>query len=165
MIEYSKTASDNKYRIQDLTWMNGRLFAVISIVAFILGGNFFLAGIFGKSDAALNLGLRILTIAAVALVIFITVYNKTKKAVLTNFEEFEVDGQIDFTIEQIDEETMELTRLTDEQSFQIGRGDIKKIRYMKHTNIIILNDKRTVDIPKRVDISEVIRFQQKKSHP
>lgn len=165
MIEYSKTASDNKYRIQDLTWMNGRLFAMISIVAFILGGNFFLAGILGKSDAALNLGLRILTIAAVALVIFITVHNKTKKAVLTNFEEFEVDGQIDFTIEQIDEETMELTRLTDEQSFQIGRGDIKKIRYMKHTNIIILNDKRTVDIPKRVDISEVIRFQQQKSHP
>lgn len=159
MIEYSKTASDNKYRIRDLTWMNGRLFAVISIIAFILGGNFFLAGIVGNTEAALKLGLQILTMATVALAIYIIIYKKIKKAVITNFEEFEMDGKIDFTIEQIDEETMEFTRLTDDQSFQIGKGDIKKIKSMKFNNIIILKNKTTVDIPKRVDISEVIRFK------
>ena len=97
-----------------------------------------------------------MTLAVVCVAIYIIVYSKTKKVVNANFEENEIDGKIDFTIERIDGETLEFTRLTDEESFQITRADIKSIKRLKSINVIILNNKRTIDLPKQVDIDELI---------
>ena len=156
MIEYSKTAADNKKRIRDLTWMNARLFAILPILILPVSLYYFVAGTVVNSPDAVRLGGQLLTLAVVCVAIYIIVYSKTKKVVNANFEENEIDGKIDFTVERIDEETLEFTRLTDEESFRITRADIKSIKRLKSINVIILNNKRTIDLPKQVDIDELI---------
>lgn len=158
MIYYSKTASDTKRRVRDLAWMNGRYFAIAGVCVLPVSAYFFFAGAISNAPEAIKLGFQTLTLAAVLLAIYGIVHSKVKKAVNTNFAEYEMDGKIDFTIEKIDDDTLEFTRLTDEESFQIQKTDIKCIKYMKYTNVVILKDKRTIDIPNRVNIGELISF-------
>ena len=158
MIAYSKTAADTNHRIRDLAWLHGRFFAIAAICVLPFCAYFFLAGIASKAPAAIKMGFQTLTLAAVLAAIYGILRSKLKKAVITNFEEYEMDGKIDFTIERIDEDTLEFTRLTDEENFEIHKTDIKSIKYMKYTNIVILKDKRTIDIPNRVNIDELISF-------
>ena len=156
MIEYTKTASDNKGRIRDLTWMHARIFAILPIFILPVSLYYFVIGTAVNSPEAVGLGGQLLTLAVVCIAIYLIVYNKTKKAVMANFDEYEMDGKIDFTIEKIDENTLTFTRLTDEESFQVSKNDIKTIKRLKHTSVIVLNSKRMIDIPKRVDIDELI---------
>ena len=158
MITYSKTISDTYRRIRDLAWMNGRFFAIAGICVLPASAYFIFAGTVSNSSAALKLGFQLLTLAAVLVAIYIIVYNKTKKAVQANFDEFEIDGKIDFSIEKIDDDTLEFTRLTDEESFQITKADVKCVKRLKYNNVIVLKDKRTIDLPKRADIDELIHF-------
>jgi len=156
MIEYSKTAADNKKRIRDLTWMNAKLFAIMPFVILPVSIYYFLVGIAANSPEAVGLGGQLLTLAVVCVAIYIIVLHKTKKAVSRNFEENEIDGKIDFTIEKIDEETLEFTRLTDEESFQITKDDIKSMKRLRNINVIVLKNKRTIDLPKQIDIDELL---------
>ena len=156
MIEYSKTAADNKKRIRDLTWMNAWLFAILPLVIMPVSIYYFLVGIAANSPEAVGIGGQLLTLAVVCAAIYIIVLKKTKKAVNRNFEANEIDGKIDFTIEKIDENTLEFTRLTDEESFQITKDDIKSIKRLKSVNVIILKNKRTIDLPKQISIDELI---------
>ena len=55
MIEYSKTKADNKNRIKEMTWMKGRIFVYIGLVALPLMIFFLLVGILGKIADALNI--------------------------------------------------------------------------------------------------------------
>lgn len=158
MIEYSKSVSDTKHRIRDLAWMNGGFFAIVGACVLPVSGYYFLAGIASNAPAAVKLGVQILTLAVVSFAIYLIVYTKTKKAVNTNFAKYEMDGKIEFTIEKIDEETLEFTRLTDEESFQVCRADIKRIKRLKSINVIILKNKKTIDLPKQADIEELISF-------
>ena len=158
MIAYSKTAADTNHRIRDLAWLHGRFFAIAAICVLPVCAYFFLAGIASKAPAAIKMGFQTLTLAAVLAAIYGILRSKLKKAVKANFEEYEIDGKIDFTIERIDEDTLEFTRLTDEESFQITKADIKSIKYLKFTNVVLLKDKRTIDIPNRVNIDELISF-------
>ena len=156
MIEYSKTAADNKKRIRDLTWMNAKLFAIMPFVILPVSIYYFLVGIAANSPEAVGLGGQLLTLAVVCVAIYIIVLHKTKKAVNRNFEENEIDGKIDFTIEKIDEETLEFTRLTDQESFQITKDDIKSMKRLRNINVIVLKNKRTIDLPKQIDIDELL---------
>lgn len=156
MIEYTKTAADNKKRIRDLTWMNARLFAILPILILPVSLYYFVAGAAVNSPEAAGLGGQLLTLAAVCVAIYIIVYNKTKKAVIRNFEENEIDGKIDFTVGKIDEQTLEFTRMTDGESFQITKDDIKSIKHLKSINVILLKNKRTIDLPKQINIDELI---------
>jgi hypothetical protein len=158
MIQYSKSASDTKSRVRDLTWMNGRIFVIAAICLFPFAAYHLIAGILLSSAEALKLGIQLSTLTAVLLAIYIIIYSKTKKAVTSNFDECEVDGKIDFTIEQIDEDTMEFTRVTDMESFTIKKTDIKNIRCLKTINVIILTNKKTVDLPKQTDLTEILDF-------
>lgn len=158
MIYYTKTAADTKQRIRDLAWMNAGIFAIAGVCVLPISAYFFIAGLVSDAPGAVKLGWQLLTLAAVLLAIYLIVRSKVKKVVKANFEEYEMDGKIDFTIERIDEDTLEFTRLSDEQSFQVSKADIKCIKYMKYTNIVILKDKRTIDIPNRVNIDELISF-------
>lgn len=158
MIEYSKTAADNKNRIRDLAWLHGRFFAIAAICVVPVCVYFFLAGMISNAPALIKLGFRTMTLAAVLLAIYCILRSKLKKAVISNFDEYEMDGKIDFTIEKTDDDTLEFTRLTDEESFEIRKADIKCIKYFKYTNIVVLKDKRTIDIPNRVNIDELISF-------
>lgn len=157
MIEYSKFASDTKKRIRDLTWMNAGIFAIVGVCVLPVSFYYFLAGIASNAPAAMKLAFQILTMAAVLLAIYFIVYTKVKKAVKANFEEYEIDGKIDFTIERIDEDTLEFTRLTDEESFQVSRADVKRIKRLKSIIVIILKNRTTIDLPKRADIEEMIK--------
>ena len=124
MIAYSKTAADTNHRIRDLAWLHGRFFAIAAICVLPVCAYFFLAGIASKAPAAIKMGIQTLTLAAVLLAIYCILRSKLKKAVITNFEEYEMDGKIDFTIERIDEDTLEFTRLTDEENFEIQSEDL-----------------------------------------
>lgn len=156
MIEYSKTAADNKKRIRDLTWMNARIFAILPFIILPVSLYYFVVGTAANSPEAVGLGGQLLTLVAVCIAIYIIVYNKTKKAVKTNFDEYEMDGKINFTIDKIDEQTLEFTRMTDGESFQITKDDIKSIKHLKSINVIILKNKRTIDLPKQINIDELI---------
>ena len=158
MIEYSKTAADNKSRIRDLTWMNGRFFAILALCVMPVSAYHLMIGVFGNVHAAMQLGIQTLTLAAVLVAIYVIIYTKTRKAVIGNFEEYEIEGEIKFTIEKIDETTLEFTRLTDEVSFQVTKYDIKRIKRLKSTIVIILENKTTIDLPKRADIDALISF-------
>lgn len=158
MIAYSKTTADTKRRIRDLAWLHGRIFAIAGFCVLPVSIYFFLAGIVAAAPIGIKTGFQTLTLAAVLFAIYGILRSKLKKAVNKNFAEYEMDGRIDFTIEQIDDDTMEFTRLTDEESFQIHKADIKCIKYLKYTNIVVLKDKRTIDIPNRVNIDELISF-------
>lgn len=160
MVEYTKLASDNKRRIDEMTWMNGRLFIWIAACAFPVSAYFFLVGIATASPDALKCGWQTITLVVVLLAIYLILYFKMRKAVTLNFSRNAVDDKIDFTIEKIDEETLEFTRLTDEESFQITRADIKRIRQMKTISIITLKDGRIIDLPIRQDIDDLIYFRQ-----
>lgn len=137
--------------------MNGGLFAVIGVCVLPVSVYHFLAGIAFNAPAAIKLGWQLLILAAVLLAIFLIVYTKVKKAVKANFEEYEIDGKSDYTIERIDEDALAFTRLTDGESFQVSSADIKKIKHLKTINVIILKNKRTIDLPKRADIEEMIK--------
>ena len=158
MICYSKTASDTKHRVRDLAWLHGRFFAIAAICVAPVCVYFFLAGIISNAPTLIQLGFRTMTLAAVLLAIYFILRSKLNKAVIANFEEYEMDGKIDFTIEKTDDDTLEFTRLTDEESFEIHKADIKGIKYLKYTNVVILKDKKTIDIPNRVNIDELISF-------
>lgn len=159
MIEYSKTAADTKRRIRDLAWLHGKLFPIAGVCVLPFSAYFFLTGMASGAPEAVKLGWQLLTLSAVCFAVYLIVRSKLKKAVITNFETYEIDEKIDFTIEKTDEDTLEFTRLTDEESFEIHKADIKCIKYMKYTNVVILKDKRTIDIPNRVNIDELISFQ------
>lgn len=156
MIHYSKTAADTYKRIRDLTWLNARLFVISGFIALPVGLYYLLIGMVGSIPNAVRIGGQMATLAAVCFAIYFIVLNKTKKAVTANFDEYEIDGKIDFTIEKIDEDTLEFTRVSSEESFQISREDVKSIKKLKHINVILLKDKRTIDLPKQADIDEMI---------
>ena len=158
MICYSKTASDTKRRVHDLAWLHGKIFLIAGVCVMPVSAYFLLAGMVSSAPNAVKLGIQILTLAAVCFAIYLITRSKLKKAVIANFEEYEMDGKIDFTIEKTDDDTLEFTRLTDEESFEIHKADIKGIKYLKYTNVVILKDKRTIDIPNRVNIDELISF-------
>lgn len=157
MIEYSKTAADNKKRIQEMTWMKGRIFMILAMCVFPLSVFFFFVGFFGKVPEAVQMGTYTATLDVVLIVMYAILYDKFTKAVTRNFDAYELDGKIDFTLALIDDETMEFTRLTDEETFQIRKEDIKKIRQGKTIILIFLKDGRTIDVPKRADIEDVIK--------
>ena len=157
MVEYSKTKADLNKRIKDLTWMNGRWFAILAICVFPFSAYHLLVGV--AVSEAMKMGLQLLTLDVVLIALYIIIYNKTRKAVITNFNNYEEDGKIDFAIEKIDENTLEFTRLTDEESFQITKYDIKTVKRLKHIIVIVLENKTTIDLPKRADIEEIITFK------
>jgi hypothetical protein len=157
MIEYSKTAADNKNRIKEMTWMKGRIFMIFAMCVLPLSVFLFLVGFFGNVAEAVQMGTYAATLDVVLVVMYAILYDKFTKAVTRNFDAYELDGKIDFTLEQIDDETMEFTRLTDEETFQISKKNIKKIRYGKTIILIILKDGRTIDVPKRADIEDIIK--------
>ena len=157
MIEYSKSKTDLNKRIRDLAWMHGRLFAILAICVFPFSLYHLLVGV--VVSEAMKIGLQLLTFDAVLIALYIIIYNKTRKAVLTNFNTFEEDGKIDFTLEKMEDGTLVFTRLTDEESFQITKYDIKSIKRMKYTIILVLENKTTIDLPKRADIEEILTFQ------
>ena len=103
-------------------------------------------------------GLQTLTLVGVLLAIYITVYVKTKKAVTLNFDKLAEDGKIDFTLEKIDDVTLEFTRLADGQTISVNILDIKSIKRLKTINVIVLKNKKMIDLPKRPDIDEMINF-------
>lgn len=157
MIEYSKTAADNKARIRELTWMQGRVFMIAASCVLPLSAFFFLVGIVGNNSEAVQFGIYCTTLFIVLLAIYGILYSKYKKAVTANFDNHEVDGRINFALEKIDDDTLEFSRLTDEESFQVQKSDIKAIRNMKTIHVIMLKDGRTIDLPKRADIDEMLR--------
>lgn len=158
MIQYTKYASDTKNRSRDLAWMHTRLSFILAICVLPVTVYFFLTGFLNNAPDSLEMGYLTFVLMAAFFVFCLITRSKVKKAVTKNFEKFSKDGKIDFTIEKIDEDTLECTRLTDEESFQIHRADIKCIKYLKFTNVIVLKDKRTIDIPNRVNIDELISF-------
>ena len=158
MICYSKTASDTKHRVRDLAWLHGKFFLIASVCVLPVGAYCFLTGMASNAPGAVKMGVQILTLSAVCFALYLIMRSKLEKAVIANFEEYEMDGKIDFTIEKTDDDTLKLTRLTDEESFEIRKADIKCIKFLKHTNVVILKDKRTIDIPNRVNIDELISF-------
>jgi len=113
-------------------------------------------GFIGKVSVAVQLGIYAATLDAVLIVMYGILYDKFTKAVNGNFESYEIDGKIDFTLERIAEDTLVFTRLTDEASFQIQKSDIKTVRTLKTIHVILLKDGRTIDLPKREDIDELI---------
>lgn len=159
MIEYTKTAADTKTRVKEMTWLNGRLFIWIGACALPLSLFFFCVGIFGQAPEAIRTGWQTITLFAVVLAVYLILYVKIRKAVTLNFENNSVDGKIVFTLEKIDESTMEFTRLTDEESFRVTRADIKKIRHGKTISVITLKNGKTIDLPRQPDIEALILFQ------
>ena len=140
-----------------MTWMRGRFFIFVAIAVFALMMFFFLVGIFSKSGDAIQFGIYAATLFAVLIVTYCILYAKFQKAVIGNFDTYAVDGKIEFTLEKTEENTLEFTRLTDEESFCIDKADIKTIRSMKTIYVILLKDGRTVDFPKQPDIDDLMR--------
>ena len=157
MIEYSKTVADTKHRIRELTWLNGRIFVILGAVALLISAFNLFAGFVANESAAISLGFRLLTVAVVAFAVYLILYVKTKKAVTLNFDNFAEDGKIDFTLERVGD-TLQFTRLADGEFMSVKRQDIRSIKQMKHINVILLKNKKTIDLPKRDDIDEMIRF-------
>lgn len=153
MIEYSKFEADTKNRVKDLAWMNGRFFIYAAYVFGAVGLGFILAGLIFTNQGWLGLGIQILALGIADVVVFITLYKRFQKAVTRNFDKYAVDGRIDYTIETTEEGKLLFTRQTDDDSFEIAWSDIRKMKYMKTIIVIVLRDKRTIDIPRSVDIS------------
>ena len=158
MIEYSKTESDIKQRIKELSWMNGRLFVWFAICVLPFSAYFFIAGILDNASEAITMGFQTLTMAAVLLAVYITIYVKTQKAVTLNFDKLAEENKIDFTLEKVDDCTLQFTRLTDGETMLVNILDIKSIKRLKTINVIILKNKKMIDLPKRPDIDEMISF-------
>ena len=157
MIQYTKTAADHQNRIKEMTWMRGRLFVFGAAGVFVLMVFFFLVGVTGNNSEAIQFAIYTATLFAVLTAMYLILYFKFKKAVVTNFENNAVDGKIDFTIDKLADGTLEFARLTDEESFTIEKYQIKTIRSMKNIHVILLRDGRTIDLPRRADIDEFVR--------
>lgn len=158
MIEYSKTATDTKSRIRDLAWMNGRFFIFFAICVLPVSAYFLVIGFIAGVNEMVTTGLQTLTLFVVLIAVYITVYVKTKKAVTLNFDKLAEDDKIDFTLEKVDEYTLEFTRLADGQTMKVNILDIKSIKRLKSINVIVLKNKKFIDLPKRADIEEMITF-------
>ena len=158
MISYSKTASDTKQRIRELAWMNGRLFIFLAACVLPISGCLFLVGILNNATQAVMMGFQTLTVVAVLLAVYVTVYVKTKKAVNVNFDKLAQEDRIDFTLEKVDEYTLAFTRLTDGETISVNILDIKSIKRLKTINVIVLKNKKMIDLPRRPDIDEMISF-------
>ena len=158
MIEYSKYASDSKQRIRDLAWMNGRFFIIFAICVFPISSCFLVIGFIVGENEMVTTGLQTLTLVGVLIAVYITVYVKAKKAVTVNFDKWAEDGKIDFTLEKVDEYTLEFTRLADGQTMTVNILDIKSIKRLKSINVLVLKNKKFIDLPKRADIDEMISF-------
>lgn len=158
MIEYSKYASDSKQRIRDLAWMNGRFYIIFAICVFPISAYFFVIGFAAGVNEMVTTGLQTLTLVGVLIAVYITVYVKAKKAVNSNFNKWAEDDKIDFTLEKVDEYTLEFTRLADGQTISVNILDIKSIKRLKTINVIVLKNRKMIDLPKRPDIDEMISF-------
>ena len=158
MIEYSKYASDSKQRIRDLAWMNGRFFVIFAICVFPISVCFLVIGFIAGVSEMVTTGLQILTLFGVLLAVYITIYMRAKKAVNSNFYKWAEDDKIDFTLEKVDEYTLEFTRLADGQKMTVHILDIKSIKRLKTINVLVLKNKKFIDLPKRADIDEMITF-------
>lgn len=158
MIEYSKHASDTKNRIRELAWMNGRFFIIFAICVLPVSAYFLVIGFAAGVNEMVTTGLQTLTLVGVLLAVYITVYVKTKKAVTVNFDKLAEENKIDFTLEKIDDSTLQFTRLSDGQTISVNILDIKSIKRLKTINVIILKNKKMIDLPKRPDIDKMISF-------
>ena len=158
MIEYSKYASDSKQRIRDLAWMNGRFFIIFAICVLPVSAYYLVIGFIAGVNQMVTTGLQTLTLFGVLIAVYITVYVKAKKAVTLNFDKLAEDDKIDFTLEKVDEYTLKFTRLADGQTITVNILDIKSIKRLKSINVIVLKNKKFIDLPKRADIDEMITF-------
>ncbi len=158
MIQYSKTASDTKNRIKDLAWMNGRFFVFASVCVLPISAYYFFAGFVANAVEAVQLGCQLLIMAVVSFAVYCVIYSKSKKAVTVNFDKLAENDKIDFTLDKIDEETLEFTRLSDGEVMRVNRFDIKTVKKLKSINVIVLKNKKFIDLPRRQDIDEMIRF-------
>ena len=158
MIEYSKYASDTKSRIRDLAWMNGRFFIFFAICVLPVSAYFLVIGFLAGVNEMVTTGLQTLTLFGVLIAVYITVYVKTKKAVTMNFDKLAENDKIDFTLEKVDDSTLQFTRLTDGEVITVNILDIKSIKRLKTITVIVLKNKKMIDLPKRSDIDEIISF-------
>ena len=158
MIEYSKHASETKQRVRDLAWMNGRLFIFFAIAVLPVSVYFLVIGFLAGVSQMLTTGFQTLTLVGVLLAVYITIYVRAKKAVTSNFYKWAEDDKIDFTLEKVDEYTLEFTRLADGQTMTVNILDIKSIKRLKSINVIVLKNKKYIDVPKRADIEKMITF-------
>ena len=158
MIEYSKTAADTKSRIRDLAWMNGRFFIFFAIFVLPVSAYFLVIGFLAGVNEMVTTGLQTLTLFGVLIAVYITVYVKTKKAVTQNFNKLAENDKIDFTLEKVDDSTLQFTRLTDGEVITVNILDIKSIKRLKTITVIVLKNKKMIDLPKRSDIDEMISF-------
>jgi hypothetical protein len=83
---------------------------------------------------------------------------KTKKAVTLNFDKLAEENKINFTLEKVDDSTLQFTRLTDGETMSVNILDIKSIKRLKTINVIILKNRKMIDLPKRPDIDDMISF-------
>ena len=158
MIEYSKYASDTKSRIRDLAWMNGRFFIFFAIFVLPVSAYFLVIGFLAGVNEMVTTGLQVFTLFVVLIAVYITVYVKTKKAVTMNFDKLAENDKIDFTLEKVDDSTLQFTRLTDGEVITVNILDIKSIKRLKTITVILLKNKKMIDLPKRSDIDEMISF-------
>ena len=157
-VEYSKTAADTKSRIRDLAWMNGRFFIFFAIFVLPVSAYFLVIGFLAGVNEMVTTGLQTLTLFGVLIAVYITVYVKTKKAVTMNFDKLAENDKIDFTLEKVDDSTLQFTRLTDGEVITVNILDIKSIKRLKTITVIVLKNKKMIDLPKRSDIDEMISF-------
>lgn len=160
MIEYSKTSADTKNRVKDLAWANGRYLVVFAALVFPFALYHLLVGYVAQQGNALKLGIQLTTLTVVLLAIYLILYYKLNKAVKANFENYAEEDRIDFTLENFDENTLLFTRLTDEETFEVRRIDVKRIKHMKTIHVIFLRNKKTIDLPRREDIDEILKCLQ-----
>ena len=160
MIEYSKTAEDIQNRVKDLAWMQGRFLVYIAIGLCTLGLGFVVYGLLLANTGYVGWGIQFVAFAVADMVVFSTLYKRIQKAVNKNFDEFAVEDRIDYTIETTEEDKLLFTRLTDGDSFEISWGDIKKIKYMKTILVLVLKNKRTIDMPRSVDLSSLMETKE-----
>lgn len=156
MIQYTKYASDIKKRINALTWVTGRIFIIIAACAMPITLYLFIVGIAAQEADALSMGCSALTLLIVVLVMYLVIYFKYRKIVTLNFYKLAEDGKIEYTLERTEDDHLRFTRLTDEESFEISRNEIRKIKHMKTISIVVLTNKKTVDLPRRPDIEELL---------
>lgn len=136
---------------------SGRWLIIVAVISLVLTVYFFVVGWGWHETEALKMGWMSAILSLICFSLYLRIYFSVKKIIMAVFREYAKDGKLDFSVELIGDESIEITRMFDGKVIVINKSEVKAIYQLKTTNLIVLSGKRIFDLPNREDINELIK--------
>mgnify|MGYP007047937461 CR=1 FL=1 len=149
MIKYNKNIKNYRLYLKETLKYVCKVYAILAILFLPLAIYCIVISCITKDKEAFIMGGSAAAIAVLSIVVILQRYLVIKKALKMSFKNVDLQGNLNYTLEVIDE-TLIITCLNTGEVNKIRKNDIKKFAYAKNTIFI------------RVGVTELVTLQNDK---